>query len=115
MEFIGRRDNPTYKREFSITKDKRIGDSIYYIVKGQVFINEASRMETVLQEAVDAGNCNIVIDMQEVSVFGSAGIRVVLSMYKKLKARGNKLQISSPSENVKNVLGMVALEELLLK
>ena len=115
MEFIGRKDNPTYLKEFSITEDRRDGNRIYFLVKGQVFINEASIMEKVLQEAAQEDNYDIILDMKEVTVFGSAGIRVVLSMYKKLKAKGKKFRISSPSENVKNVIGMVALDELLFK
>jgi anti-anti-sigma factor len=72
-------------------------------------------MEHKLKRVLDSGCTHIVINMCFVKSFSSAGIRVVLATYKKLKKVGGKLQIENPSENVKNVIGMVALDELLLK
>ena len=105
----------TEKHEFSFVKDSHNDQMCRFILKGQVSIKEASEIEHKLERAVESGCNHIIIDMCFVSMFTSAGIRVVLSMYKKLKGLGGKLQIENPSENVRNVIGMTALDELLLK
>jgi anti-anti-sigma factor len=103
------------KNEFSFVEDSYNGKICRFTLKGQVSIKEASEMEHRLERAVKSGRYHIIIDMCFVTMFTSAGIRVVLSMYKKLKGLGGKLQIENPAENVRNVIGMTALDELLLK
>jgi anti-anti-sigma factor len=103
------------RNEFSFVEGRRNGQECRFIMKGQVSIKEASEMELKLGRAIGSGHYHIVIDMCSVSMFTSAGIRVVLSMYKKLKGLGGKLRIENPSVSVRNVIGMSALDELLLK
>ena len=102
-------------REFSFNEDRRSGNTAYFTLKGHVGLKEASFMENALEKTARPGcNC-IIINMCLVNSFSSAGIRVILAMYKKLKSMGGKLQIDNPSENVRNVIGLTALDELLLK
>ena len=103
------------KENFSFVEAEHNGDSCRFAAQGHVSIKEAAVMEHKLERAIQAGYKKIVIDMSLVKTFTSAGIRVLLSTYKKLKSAGGKLQITNPSENIKNVIGMVALDELLLK
>ena len=110
--------NDTAKQEkqaFSFVEDSRSETTCRFTLKGRVSINEASFMEKTLENAVQAGCNHLIINMCLVDWFSSAGIRVILAMYKKLKLRGGVLQIENPSENVQNVIGMTALDELLLK
>ena len=76
-----------------------------------------SQNSTVLQEYIDSlikdGWKNIILDMNEIKFFSSNGIRVVLATYKKLHEDGS-FHIAFPSSNVENVLGMVALDKMLL-
>lgn len=102
-------------RDFSFTQDGRLGNTAYFTLKGHVGLREASFMENALEKATRPGCDRIIINMCFVKSFSSAGIRVILAMYKKLKNIGGKLQIENPSENVRNVIGMTALDELLLK
>ena len=77
-----------------------------------------SQNSAVLGEYIDSlikdGWKNIVLDMNEIKFFSSNGIRVVLATYKKLHEDGS-FHIAFPSSNVENVLGMVALDKMLLK
>ncbi|MCL2013515.1 MAG: STAS domain-containing protein [Oscillospiraceae bacterium] len=102
-------------QEFGFTEDKRDGDTYYFTLKGRVSVNESLYMEQELKKAVQQGCTHIIINMCRVTVFPSAAIRVILAMYQKLKNMSGTLQIENPSENVQNVIGMTALEELLLK
>jgi len=113
MDFRGQ--NEKSNDEFSFVEDEWSGETYHFTMKGQVSAREASHMEHKLMRAIEAGGRRIIINMCFVNIFSSAGIRVVLAMYKKLKELGGTLQIENPSENVRNVIGMTALDELLLK
>ena len=103
------------KNEFSFTEDSVSGRTAYFTLKGHVGLMEASFMENALEKVARPGCNRIIINMCFVKSFSSAGIRVILAMYKKLKSMGGKLQIDNPSENVRNVIGLTALDELLLR
>jgi len=54
------------------------------------------------------------VNMSQVEYLSSVGIRVILKIYKQTMETGGKFNIERPSEIVKNVLGMVALKELVI-
>jgi len=112
---MGKNEKNNPKEEFVFVEDSYSGDKYHFTMKGQVSMRESSHIEFKLEQSVLAGARNIVVNMCCVKSFSSAGIRVLLAMYKKLKKMGGSLKIENPSENVRNVIGMVALDELLLK
>jgi anti-anti-sigma factor len=103
------------KAEFSFNEESRSGNSVRFTAVGHVNIENASVMEKKLEQCLASGCVDIVVDMYRVTFFSSAGIRTVLSIFKKAKAQNGKFRIASPSENVRNVLGMTSLNEMLLK
>jgi anti-anti-sigma factor len=115
MIFINQSRTGSDNSEFSFIEESVSGKTAYFMLKGHVGLNEASFMESVLEKTARPGCNNIIINMCLVNSFSSAGIRVILAMYKKLKSMGGKLQIDNPSENVRNVIGLTALDELLLR
>ena len=102
-------------QEFSFTEDRRVEATGYFTVKGRINNNEAAYMEQALEKAVQSGCTRIIINMCLVYTLSSSGIRAILAAYKTLTDMGGILQIENPSESVQNVIGMTALEELLLK
>jgi len=100
--------------DFTITKEK-IHDGVKFITKGQIKPFSAAILQNTLEEAIDYGHVNIVLNMLWVKYISSIGVRVILQVYKKAENAGSKFRIELPSENVKNVLGMAALDELLMK
>ena len=102
------------KEEFAITKEVNEG-TIKFIVKGQVNSINAPELEYEMEDALNAGQVNIVLNMTQVEYLSSIGVRVILKFYKKAKEEGGKLNIERPSETVRNVLGTAALYDMLLK
>jgi len=100
-------------REFSFAENKRSDETCHFTLTGRVSVNEAVYIEQELGKAIEAGCNQIVIDMCLVNLFTSAAIRVILKIHQKLVNKGGKLQIQNPSESVRNVIGMTALDELL--
>ncbi|MCL2033120.1 MAG: STAS domain-containing protein [Oscillospiraceae bacterium] len=100
---------------FSFVEDSRDFNTCHFTAKGRINIIHAGYMQQQLEKCIELGRINIVINMCLVTFLSSSGIRTVLDIFKKTKALGGKLSIERPSENVVNVLGMVALDEMLLK
>ncbi|MDR2598644.1 MAG: STAS domain-containing protein [Oscillospiraceae bacterium] len=115
MDTITRIGYNADKSGFSFTEESSTRTRCYYVMKGRVSVREASHIEHKLKKAVELGYTNVVINMCFVETLSSAGIRALLTMYKKFNDIGGSLQIENPSENVQNVLGLTALDELLLK
>ncbi len=90
-------------------------EKLYLNVQGKVGSLEAPNLERKLNEALDKKPDLLVLDMSLVNFLSSGGIRVLLNTYKKALSAGKKFRIAHPSENVINVLGMVALDEMLLE
>jgi anti-anti-sigma factor len=99
---------------FSFVEDSRGGTTYHVTLKGRISLSESSHMEHKFTQAINKGCTHIIINMCFVKAMSSAGIRVILAMYKRLKNIGGGLRIENPSENVRNVIGMTALDGLLL-
>jgi anti-sigma B factor antagonist len=90
------------------------GDTCNLFAKGRIDSNNADILKEKLENALAAGHKTIILDMYQVNYLSSIGIRVILNVYKQAKKDGKKFNISEPSDFVKNVLGMVALKEMLV-
>ena len=100
------------KKNIQITEESK-AFSCYLRVSGDVNTLTAGVLEEALGRKI-ADKANITLNMNQVGFLSSMGIRVILGAYKKASKLGLILRIDNPSENVKNVLGMTALDELLL-
>ena len=106
---------------FSMTEDKdafhireeSADEATRFVLKGRVSAQNATEIEFKLIDAMEIGKTYIVLDMSRVEYLCSTGIRVILKSYKKALGMGGSLKIDKPSESVRNVLGLTALDELL--
>jgi anti-anti-sigma factor len=98
--------------ELEIIEEKS-HDADKFILKGRANAASADSLLYKLETALNDGHKNIIVNMFGVEYLSSVGIRVILKIYKKAAEAGGKFSIERPSENVKNVLGMAALKEML--
>jgi len=99
-------------KDLEITEDKKEG-LCKFIVKGRVNAENADVLLEKLENVQKEGHTSIVVNMSQVEYLSSVGIRVILKTYKKALEIGSKFTIERPSEIVRNVLGMVALNEMM--
>ena len=99
--------------ELDISKEK-IEGGVRINAVGRVNTNNANMLLFEIGRAIDDGYKNIYINMSRVEYLSSTGIRVILKSYKDAAKSGLTLGVERPSENVRNVLGVAALGELLL-
>ena len=101
------------KEEFIFTKDKT-QFSLSMDLRGRVDSINAPILQRKLNEAISSGVINIILNMKRVEFLSSAGMRAILQSYKTLARTNGTLGIEEPSEEVKKVLGMAALKELMV-
>ncbi|MCL2069540.1 MAG: STAS domain-containing protein [Treponema sp.] len=101
------------KDEFDINKEKG-PNYAKFTLKGRVNSINVPMLQHKLDEALRDGEINIVLNMAWVEYLSSAGIRVILKTHKDAARAGGSFGIEYPSENVRNVLGMAALDEMLI-
>jgi anti-anti-sigma factor len=99
----------------SITEEKDEDTGVVeFILKGRVDSFSSDVLNFKLERALKEENKKLILNMSQVEYLSSAGIRVILNAYKNAKKAGGKLGIESPSQSVRNVLGMTALDEMLI-
>ena len=100
--------------DFSIVQ-KESSEGIKFILKGHMDYAKSEELQIKLDETIKNGSNKIILNMHQVDYLCSTGIRVILKTYKDAKNAGGSFGIEMPSERVRNVLGMVALDEMLIK
>jgi len=72
-------------------------------VKGRMDAVSAPDFESKLGYWMDNGEINFIVDLSELDYISSAGLRSILMIAKKLKARDGKILLSALQDTVKEV------------
>ncbi len=89
------------------------GDLIILHLAGRLDANWCGHVESALSAAVRDGEHRLHLDMSAVSYISSAGIRVLLTCYKQLRAINGLFGVIRPSEAVRSVLELSGLQMLI--
>ena len=91
------------------------GNEVRFTIKGRISSSTSYKFSNELKAALFLGQNKIILDMSDVQFLSSLGIRSILSTYKQTQATGGQFYIVNPSTHVQNVLGMAALNAMLLE
>lgn len=80
---------------------------------GRLDANHAGHLNDYISKLVREGEYHLALDLTGVEYLSSAGIRTLVSQYKSLKSVNGVFYIPSLSEAVRQVLGLVGMEEML--
>jgi len=82
-------------------------------VEGRLDAASAPILENKLSELIAANKKQLVLDFAKVDYLSSAGMRLLLSTTKKLKASEGKLHFCSINEEVMEIIKMAGFERIL--
>jgi len=85
-----------------------------FMAKGRIDSNSADILFYRLEGAIKNRQKDIILNMSKIEYISSAGIMIILKIYKQAAEIGGKFNIEHPSEFVRNILEMVALKEKLV-
>ena len=92
---------------------KEYGEIITVSLQGALDAVAVPKVEEYLQQQISLGKHKIVINMQEMHYISSAGIRLVLSIFKFLQGLQGRLCICCMQDQVAEVLRMAGVDQLL--
>jgi len=78
-------------------------------VSGRIDSTNATKLGEALNEQIDAGRHQLVVDLSNVEYMSSAGLRELVAAAKKVRGNNGDLRIASPSNRVKEVLELAGL------
>ena len=94
-------------------KEQTKGDVLVLQMNGRLDAISSPFAERKIFELIDSGHSKILLDFSRVDYLSSAGMRMLLSVSKKLKVVSGKLVICSVSLNVMDVLKMSGFDHVL--
>lgn len=80
-------------------------------VSGRIDSNNANQLGEALNNAITSGNVKLVLDLATLDYMSSAGLREIVSAYKKVQGKGD-LRLVQPSQRVAEVLEMAGLDSI---
>src|SRR5690349_3990972 len=89
-------------------------DAVRIMASGRLDEHWAGHLSDRLSEVIRAGSHRIRLDLSGVSYISSAGIRVLITFAKQLAELGGSFAVVEPSENVRKVLDLTRLTEMLM-
>ena len=90
------------------------GDQVAISVAGRMDGYWADHLGAALDEVIREGSHQISLDLSEVPFMSSAGIRVLVKCYKQLHAIQGSFLIPNASEQVKRIIALSGLKDMLL-
>lgn len=81
-------------------------------LSGRVDSSTAPELEETLEDRIDEGRFNLVLDLSDVNYLSSAGLRALVSALRTCKKKGGDVRIANPSERVSEVMALAGLDSL---
>ncbi len=95
-----------------VQKEKK-GSVLVLRLKGRLDAITSSSTEKKIFDLIDSDSNKLLLDFNGVDYLSSAGMRILLSTTKKLKAEGGRLRLCCITNNVMDVLKMSGFDHVL--
>ncbi|RMH00058.1 MAG: anti-sigma factor antagonist [Chloroflexi bacterium] len=81
-------------------------------VSGRIDSSNVTELEDALNNSLQNGRFNLVLDMADVNYISSAGLRAIVAALRDCSKRGGGVRIARPSDRVQEVLSLAGLDSL---
>lgn len=99
-------------------KFKKIGlDSLVVKASGRLDLDNAVEFGTNIKNYIEDSEdilAEVTLDFEEIVFISSFGLKVILELYKQLKAQNGILKLKNVSEDIMNSFKMVGFDKFLL-
>lgn len=82
-------------------------------VSGSIDSLTVERLTEFLAEQIGSGRTNLVLDLAQVNLMSSAGLRAILAAFKEVRQPGGDLRIAAAQPGVLKVLKMAGFTNIL--
>lgn len=92
---------------------REIGHVSILDLSGKITIGEGDvQLRNAVQELLDAGRLQILLNLEKISYMDSAGIGELVACYKRAKEKDGQVKLLNPSGKVYDLLQLTKLEEV---
>jgi len=95
------------------TQVEQKGDVVVVRVEGRLDAASSPQLEQKIMAIIDQGHFKIVLNLQGVEYLSSAGMRLMLSVSKKLKHLEGKLVVCNLGDDVMQIIRMAGFHQVL--
>lgn len=103
--------NKIKEKNMSLKVDDR-GKAKVVSLTGKMDVSLSMTIEQELEELVDSGAVNLILEISGVEYLSSSGIRVFIAIMRKVKDKNGKIVLAQVPETIKKILKTVDLEDL---
>jgi anti-sigma B factor antagonist/stage II sporulation protein AA (anti-sigma F factor antagonist) len=96
-----------------IIRSERKGDVLLLHLQGRLDVLSSQSTEKQVVSLIRKGESNVLLDFTEVNYLSSAGMRMLLSIFKCVKDASGKLAVCSVDDGVMDVLKLSGLDDVL--
>lgn len=79
---------------------------------GKLDVNLSVSIEPELEQLVESGSVNLILELSGIEYLSSSGIRVFISIMRKIKDKNGRLVLAQVPDIIKKILKTVELEDL---
>lgn len=102
----------------AIVIDLEIGSSTlgeWTVLKldGEVDIYTAGKLREAVNEAVEAGNYRLAVNLADMEFMDSSGLGVLIAALKRVKEHEGELVLVSPRDQMRRILNLTGLDKIL--
>ena len=92
-------------------KKKKLGDTLTVIISGRVDTVTSPEVDAFVNQNLEGAE-SLILDFKDVNYVSSAGLRVLLSLHKKMAAKGG-MKLINVNESVNDVFEVTGFDEIL--
>lgn len=96
----------------SLVSSHQEGDVVIVNITGHVDASNAGELESELNALIGKGISKLVMNFERVKYISSAGLRVLLSVQKRLKPRSGDLKLCQMSPEVERIFTLAGFNRL---
>lgn len=93
-------------------KIEDMGKAKVVSLQGKMDVGLSMTVETELEELVDSGTINLILEISGIEYLSSSGIRVFIAIMRKVKEKNGKIVLAQVPDTIKKILKTVDLEDL---
>lgn len=96
----------------SIWKKSLPGDFWFVGVRGRLDQEQTTELEQALQDLLDAGHINLLIDLSEVKYINSGGLRCLVTVWRQTRSSGGNLALCGLNARMVEVFSIVGFDKV---
>ena len=81
-------------------------------LKGEIDVGSAPQLKELVQQLIDDGDVQILIDLSDVPFMDSTGLGIFVNAYKQLQRAGGVIKFANPQEVLRKVFSITQTDKV---